>query len=51
MSVLRRIGSTLFAPVLAVVVALIISSIVMALLQVDPIEVFKVMVDFGETPT
>jgi simple sugar transport system permease protein len=51
MSALRRIGSTLFAPVLAVVVALIISSIVMAVLQVNPFQVFKVMVDFGETPT
>jgi len=51
MTVLRRIGSTLFAPVLAVVVALIISSIVMAVLQVDPFRVFQVMVDFGETPT
>jgi ABC-type uncharacterized transport system permease subunit len=51
MSVLRRIGSTLFAPVLAVVVALVISSIVMAALQVNPFKVFQVMVDFGETPT
>jgi simple sugar transport system permease protein len=51
MSVLRRIGSTLFAPVLAVVVALIISSIVMAALQVNPFKVFEVMVDFGDTPT
>jgi simple sugar transport system permease protein len=50
-SVLRRVGSTLFAPVLAVVVALVISSIVMAALQVNPFQVFKVMVDFGETST
>jgi ABC-type uncharacterized transport system permease subunit len=50
-SALRRIGSTLFAPVLAVVVALVISSIVMAVLQVNPFKVFAVMVDFGETPT
>jgi ABC-type uncharacterized transport system permease subunit len=51
MSVLRRFARTLFAPVLAVVVALVISSIVMAVLQVNPFDVFKVMLDFGETPT
>jgi ABC-type uncharacterized transport system permease subunit len=51
MSVVRRIGSTLFAPVLAVVVALVISSVVMAALQVNPFKVFQVMVDFGDTPT
>jgi simple sugar transport system permease protein len=51
MSVLRRIGTTLFAPVLAVLVALVISSIVMAALRVNPFNVFQVMVDFGETPT
>ena len=51
MSVLRRIGLALFAPVIAVVVALVISSIVMAALQVNPFEVFKVMFDFGETPS
>jgi simple sugar transport system permease protein len=51
MTVLGRLGRTLFAPVLAVVVALIISSIVMAALQVNPFKVFQVMVDFGETPT
>ena len=51
MSVLRRIGSTLFAPVLAVVVALVITSVVMAVLGVNPFQVFKVMLDFGETPT
>jgi len=50
MNVLRRVGLSLFAPVLAIVVALIISSAVMAALEVNPIEVFKVMVDFGTTP-
>jgi simple sugar transport system permease protein len=49
--VLRRIGLALFAPVLAVVVAVVISSAVMAALQVDPIRVFEVMVDFGDTPS
>ena len=50
MTVLRRIGMSLFAPVLAVVVALVISSLVMAALQVNPLQVFEVMLDFGETP-
>jgi simple sugar transport system permease protein len=50
-SLLRRIGLALFAPVLAVVVAVIISSIVMAALQVNPFDVFAVMFDFGETPS
>jgi simple sugar transport system permease protein len=49
-SALRRLGTALFAPVLAVIVALVISSLVMAALQVNPFEVFKVMVDFGDTP-
>jgi len=48
---LRRVGPALFAPVLAVVVALVISSAVMAVLQVDPFRVFEVMLDFGETPS
>jgi simple sugar transport system permease protein len=51
MSLLRRVGLALFAPVLAVVGALVISSLVMAALQVNPFEVFAVMLDFGETPS
>jgi ABC-type uncharacterized transport system permease subunit len=50
MSLARRIGLALFAPVLAIVVALVISSLVMAALQVNPIKVFAVMLDFGSTP-
>lgn len=50
MSVLRRIGLSLFAPVLAVVVAVVISSAVMAALQVNPLHVFEVMLDFGDSP-
>jgi ABC-type uncharacterized transport system permease subunit len=50
MNMLRRIGFALFAPVLAVVVALAICSVVMAALQVNPLEVFEVMLDFGDTP-
>jgi simple sugar transport system permease protein len=51
MSLLRRIGLSLFAPVLAVVVALLITSIVMAALQVNPLKVFEVMLDFGDSPS
>src|SRR3954447_7590734 len=50
MSALRRIGPAMFAPVLAVVVAVVISSAVMAALQVNPVRVFEVMFDFGATP-
>jgi simple sugar transport system permease protein len=51
MKLVRRIGLALFAPVLAVVVAVVISSVVMAALQVNPFDVFAVMFDFGETPS
>lgn len=51
MTALRRLGPALFAPVLAVVVAVVISSVVMAALQVNPVKVFQVMSDFGETPS
>lgn len=50
MSGVRRIGMSLLAPVLAVLVALVISSLVMAVLQVNPFQVFAVMLDFGDTP-
>ena len=51
MSALRRLGPSLLAPVLAVVVALVISSLVMAALAVNPFDVFKVMLDFGDSPS
>lgn len=51
MTAFRRLGPALLAPVLAVVVALVISSAVMAALAVNPFDVFMVMLDFGETPT
>jgi simple sugar transport system permease protein len=51
MNLLRRIGLALFAPVLAILVALVISSLVMAVLGVNPAQVFGVMLDFGSTPT
>jgi ABC-type uncharacterized transport system permease subunit len=50
-TVVRRIGLALFAPVLAVLVAVVISAVVMAALQVNPFRVFEVMFDFGETPS
>jgi general nucleoside transport system permease protein len=50
MTLVRRWAFSLLAPVLAVVVAVVISSLVMAALQVNPLRVFEVMVDFGETP-
>jgi ABC-type uncharacterized transport system permease subunit len=51
MSFLRRLGPSLLAPVLAVVVALVISSAVMAALAVNPFDVFGVMLDFGDSPS
>ena len=51
MNSIRRLRATLLAPVLAVVVAVVISSIVMAALRVNPLRVFEVMVDFGDTPS
>jgi ABC-type uncharacterized transport system permease subunit len=51
MSVLRRVGPALLAPVLAVLIAMVISAVVMAALQVSPTRVLAVMVDFGDTPT
>jgi simple sugar transport system permease protein len=50
-NLLRRLGPALLAPVLAVVVALVISSAVMAALAVNPFDVFGVMLDFGDSPT
>jgi ABC-type uncharacterized transport system permease subunit len=48
---LRRIGLALLGPVLAIVVALVISAIVIALIGEDPIAAFQVMVDLGDTPS
>jgi simple sugar transport system permease protein len=50
-NLVRRVGLALFAPVLALVVALVISTLVMAALQVNPFRVFEVMLNFGETPS
>jgi general nucleoside transport system permease protein len=51
MTVLRRIGALLLAPVLAVLIAVAISAAVMALLGFDPLRVLSVMVDLGDTPS
>jgi ABC-type uncharacterized transport system permease subunit len=51
MNLLRRLGQALFAPVLAVAIALLISAVVMLLIGVDPVDALRVMVDFGDTPT
>ena len=51
MNRIRRLGPALLAPVLAVVVALVISSVVMAALAVNPFDVFRVMLDFGDSPS
>ena len=51
MNALRRIGFALFAPVLALVVALLISAVVMAVLGVNPLKAFEVMLNFGYTPS
>jgi ABC-type uncharacterized transport system permease subunit len=50
-NLLRRLAPALLAPVLAVVVALVISSAVMAALAVNPFDVFGVMLDFGDSPS
>jgi len=46
----RRVGQALLAPVLALVIAVVISALVMLAIGVDPIAALRVMVDFGETP-
>jgi general nucleoside transport system permease protein len=50
MSVVRRIGLALFAPVLAISVALVIAAIVIALIGEDPLTALQVMTDLGDTP-
>ena len=50
MTVLRRIGLALLAPVLAIVVALAISGLVIGLIGENPLTAVQVMFDFGDTP-
>ena len=47
----RRVGLSLFGPVLAVVVALVISAAVIALIGEDPVAAFRVMADLGDSPS
>ena len=49
--VARRVGLSLFGPLLAVLVALVISALVIALIGEDPIAAFGVMVDLGDSPS
>jgi simple sugar transport system permease protein len=50
-NLLRRTGLALFAPALAIVVALAISAVVIALIGENPVTAVKVMLDFGSTPS
>ncbi|CCG05022.1 ABC transporter permease [Blastococcus saxobsidens] len=47
----RRTGLALLGPVLAVLVALVISGVVIALIGQDPLRALQVMVDLGDTPS
>ncbi|MGY1763145.1 ABC transporter permease [Geodermatophilus sp. SYSU D00779] len=47
----RRVGLALLGPVLAVLVALVISAAVVALIGEDPVAAFRVMVDLGDSPS
>jgi general nucleoside transport system permease protein len=50
-NLLRRLGLALIGPVLAILVALVISGIVIALIGEDPLTALQVMVDLGDTPS
>ena len=50
MTLFRRVGLSLLAPALAIVVALVISAVVILLIGEDPAAALRVMVDFGEGP-
>ncbi|MCW2697698.1 MAG: inner-rane translocator [Modestobacter sp.] len=51
MTLLRRTGLAVFAPLLAIVVALAISALVIAVIGENPLTAVRVMLDFGETPS
>ncbi|MGY1857082.1 ABC transporter permease [Modestobacter sp. SYSU DS0290] len=51
MSTLRRLGTALLAPVLAIVVALVISALVIVLIGENPLSALEVMLDFGDSPS
>jgi simple sugar transport system permease protein len=48
---LRRAWLALFAPLLAIAVALVISAVVIFLIGENPLDALRVMVDFGSTPS
>ncbi len=50
-AILRRTGLALLGPVLAIVVALVISAGVIALIGENPLTALEVMVDLGDTPS
>ncbi|RZU33108.1 ABC transporter permease [Blastococcus saxobsidens] len=50
MNALRRIGASLFAPALAVVVAIVLTAIVILVIGQDPAVALRVLLDFGDTP-
>ena len=50
MTVVRRIGTALIAPLIAIVIAVVISAGVMLALGVDPFQALSVMLDFGDDP-
>jgi general nucleoside transport system permease protein len=50
MSPLRRIGVALMAPLIAVVVAVVITALVILLIGQDPIAALQVLLDFGDSP-
>ncbi|MCZ2823715.1 MULTISPECIES: ABC transporter permease [unclassified Modestobacter] len=50
MTALRRLGLSLMAPAIAVVVALVLSAAVIALIGQNPATAVRVMFDFGDSP-
>jgi ABC-type uncharacterized transport system permease subunit len=50
-NVVRRVAQAALAPVVAVVIALLISVLVMLAIGVDPLDALRVMVDFGDSPS
>ncbi|MCA0146168.1 ABC transporter permease [Blastococcus sp. LR1] len=50
MTALRRIGTSLAAPALAVVVALVITTLVILAIGQNPMTALQVLLDFGDTP-
>ena len=51
MTALRRLGTSLAAPALAIAVALVITTLVILLIGQDPLVALQVLLDFGDTPS